>query len=370
MSEIPFLTALGDALSEMAVRDEGAVRPVTRRSGWAGRPRRIANDRRLLLPTRRARVALTVAALVLGGSATASVLLAGGPTRSASITGIECINSQAGQDTYNVYGPDPIAACRGAFPAFTRLIACLSIDPAPAVVVTEQGDDPSCRGHGYRPLPRQYATDVRDDDALARAMLVAWRTRDCWAPSALVRKVDGLLTRRGWYGWHAELVAPRFRAPGGCGAVAYTGSGSIGTAVYGSLLPDRHVVWVQTGPPLSVRRHLYAVWRHFTDAAPGCLTASALYARLRSALRNYGLASSLAVTRQTQGQNLSLGTRREGLYSQGCAVLAGVGATARQRVAVWIIIKGAPPARLTPRPPVRPGGPYPGPPFQTTPTPS
>lgn len=370
MSEIPFLTALGDALSEITGRDEGAMTPAPRRTDLDGRPRRIANGRRLRLPRRRVRVALTVAALALGGSATAGVLLVGGPTRSASITGIECINSQAGQDTYNVYGPNPIAACRGAFPASTRLIACLSIDPAPAVVVTEQGDDPSCSGHGYRPLARQYATDVRDNDALARAMLVVWRSRDCWAPSALVRKVDGLLMRRGWYGWHAELVAARFRAPGGCGAVAYTGSGSIGSAVYGSMLPARHVVSLQTGPPLTVRRDLYAAWRHFTHAAPGCLTASALYARLRSTFTDDGLESSLSVTRETQGQNLILGTRRAYLYSHGCAVLAGVGATARQRVAVWIIVTGAPPVRVTRNPTLRPGGPYPGPPFQTPPTPS
>jgi hypothetical protein len=117
----------------------------------------------------------------------------------------------------------PIQACRRALATAGPLVACA--EPGVMVYVFPGGAG-TCEKLGLEPLPRDYSAARRHVNAFAAAVTTLERRTDCLAPRELARRVDALLQRSGWTGWHAWLRLDIEDGP--CGAVsAPSGNGRL-----------------------------------------------------------------------------------------------------------------------------------------------
>lgn len=356
MSEIGFVERLGDELGRVAIEGVRGA-PHDRRRRW---PR--------AMPRLRVRVLLGLALIAGGGAATAAVLSTSS-VQSAAIQGISCI-APNGDGSFDVYGVSPTAACRGTYPRGTPLVACLDVEHGTAVaVVFARTESSECGRRGYRPLPRSYAVTVRRTDALVRAMVPLGTSRNCWTKTALIARVDRLLTQHGFAGWHADVPASaaRIETTGPCAAIGWNGSGSVGDAVAGLLDPQQRAVHLRTGPSLAVRRRAYAIWQSFTGR-PVCQSITRLRSELARAVGRDGLSRSIVATRAFDAGQFNFEPTDRRLYRHGCALLAGDGvAPDGATLQLWIVQRSAPSVRGTEQTARPDTNPYDGPPFALPP---
>jgi hypothetical protein len=171
-------------------------------------------------------------------------------------------------------------------------------------------------------VPAGYASAREKVGTLERDVIALEKTADCIAPAELARRVDALLARTGWVGWHTRLRLDVSRGP--CGSV--TGLGGDGReSIAGSLDPEHRVVMVFGAPYRSTAALLYAAGTglapRLEDASGGqCYSVDSLEAYMRSAVAPTDRAVSFTVTTgRPAGEEFS--DAREARYQAGCAVL-------------------------------------------------
>jgi hypothetical protein len=212
MSQIPFVNQLGDALEEAFITASPAPR------------RRPTRGRRWIVPA-------VVAVALAGGAAAASTLF---NSTKLAVDGIGCYagSGTGASQTFDVYGPSPIAACRRVFRAQhsplgdprVKLIACEG-GPGPLVMVFKAQGQAQCHRLGLSSLPGSYAPAADRVAALDRALLSLVRGRDCVAPAELSDEVNAALVRLGWSGWRAKLLSSTGQT-GACANLGFNSSGA------------------------------------------------------------------------------------------------------------------------------------------------
>ncbi len=338
MSEIPFVNNLGDALERAIVPETAHGRRHLRGRPW--------------------RLALVLALLVAGAAGAAQTLLSS-PAQRAAINGIGCYEGTGdnASGAFDVYGPSPIAACRRIYRAEhsalarpgVRLIACVGGQGPIAMVFKADGDPNQCRRLGFSALPRTFATAAADVATLDRAILAAWRSADCIPPAALAQKLDGVLARLRWSGWHA-VVAPSGAAVGPCGNVGYDGNGAADPS--GSLIASNHTLMVFSGSSRSMTALMEQLYPRLDAAsAQRCYTVSALRRMAQAVVAAHGLAVAFTDNRLPAGG--SFFDRRGARYDAGCAIIGDVGLAGDGRTVDVVINDRAAP--LPPAPSASPG---------------
>jgi hypothetical protein len=316
MSEIPFVNNLGDALQRAIVPETAR-----RRRRLRGRPWRLA----------------LVLALVVAGAAGAAQTLLSSPTQRAAINGIGCYDGtgDSADGAFDVYGPSPIVACRRIYRAEhsalgrsdVTLIACVGGQGPLAMVFKADGNPDQCRRLGFSPLPTGYATAAADVATLDRAIVTAWRSADCIAPAALAQKLDGVLLRLHWSGWHA-VAAPAATGAGPCGNVGFNGNGAADPS--GSLIASNHTLMVFSGFSRSVTALMETLYPSLDRAsAQRCYTVAALRRMAQTVVASHGLLVAFTDNRLPAGGGF--GDARGGRYNAGCAIIGNVGLAADGR---------------------------------------
>jgi hypothetical protein len=239
MSEIRFVNLLGDAIEEAI--GQPATAPERRRRG-------------LRIPRRRGRLVMVIAALALGGVAYAATqqnsttLVAGGIAcyQGTSFNASAYFNVQAN-------GRSPQAACAQVFrtggqprlASAQRLVACA--DPHGYVAVFRQsGTADQCRSLGLSALQAApYVAAAHRESTLIKQLTIAGDHGRCVAPHTLLRRVQAVLDRLGWTGWHAEIFS-QLSQRGSCGL--FMASGAMNSDPSQSLNGQRRIVWIVTEP--------------------------------------------------------------------------------------------------------------------------
>jgi hypothetical protein len=311
MSNIPFVTALGDAL------DAAIAAPAPRR-----RPRR-----RLL--------AIAIAAVMLAGGGLALARLLTSPEKLAAGP-VACYDSAS--LGANMAAPGgvgaPLDLCarvyREAGEPVPPLVACA--DRAAIAVFPGRGDD-VCRRLGLAPVPRGYAAARARVAELQSQVLAAEGADDCLRPAALAARVQALLDRDGWTGWRAALRLDSTAGP--CGTVSHLGGGSE-RSIDGQLDADRRLVYVSSAPYRSTERLLMTLAPRLEDASgASCFDEAAA----RTAAR--GLSDRPVTVRLTVGRPAGeeFGDAREARYRAGCTVITDVRAAADGRSLVVELLR-------------------------------
>lgn len=200
MSEIQYVTRLGDALDAMAV----ASAPASGRPSGRRLPRFRSGRSRLL-------VGLAVV-LVSGGVATAATLLSRGPTVLAA-RGLTCEPGAPGDYTGATLGIEeaahtPTAACAAVDRVrASKLIACASAKFG-VVVYHRDGDPSECADAAMGSLPVGYTAAAKRVATLIRDLNRLQASQNCFTQSSLVAATQSTLNTLGFIGWHARISRP------------------------------------------------------------------------------------------------------------------------------------------------------------------
>lgn len=193
MSEIPFVTRLGDALDDAISRSGRAT---------SRRPRR-----------RRRFGGLAVAIFLLGAGGVTIAEILDDPEKLASGE-VACYSeAKLEPDVISVQsggGRPPTELCAQVMRTQEPLVACVHHD----FVAVFPGRD-TCSRLGLRPLPEGYEAATRKVAALRRDVTRLLRTADCIPPATLARRVQRALDRSGWQGWRAVVAG----GSGPCGSI-------------------------------------------------------------------------------------------------------------------------------------------------------
>lgn len=304
MSEIRFVTALGDAFEDALVRTS----------------RRRARARRRV-------VAVAAATLCFAGGGVAVARLLANPEQLAA-------GSVACYDGDNVDGAmtvpdgalDPLAACaqvyRQAGEAVPPQVACAG--DSGVVLVFRRSGARQCRRLGFAPLPAGYGADRAKVQRLQRAIFALEGRADCTSPALLAQRVDALLRRTGWTGWRAAV---RLRpANGPCGTVSQLGGG-LDRSIAGRLDAIHRLVLVVSAPHRSTERLLYSDAGHtglavrLEDASRAtCLAPDTWQAEVLRSVPSDRV-TRFIVTAAPTGLDLDAATAR---YQAGCVVISDV----------------------------------------------
>jgi hypothetical protein len=305
MSEIPFVTALGDAF-------EAAI----------GQP---AKRRRRPLP-RRPLAMVAFAAVLLAGGGLALARLLDNPEKLAA-------NSVACYDRAslgaNVAVPNgvssPLEACAGVYRDAGRpvppLVACANKD---AVAVFPGSGADVCRRLGLDPLPAGYGAARARVGQLQSGIRALEGAADCVAPSELASRVQALLDRSGWTGWRTQLRPDLGQGP--CGSVSGLG-GDGRRSIAGALDATQHVVLVSSAPYRSTERLLWGpsglAPSLEDDSGTRCFSEDAMRAEASRRVAPSGRSVSFAV-QQTRPPGETFIDARERLYQAGCTIIVDV----------------------------------------------
>lgn len=332
MSEIPFVTELGDALDVVI-----ATRSPARRS----------RQLRLRATFRRARVLVALGVVLAGGGVAAAAILDQGTTTTVA-AGLSCFsgtswnNSTTSASDVPQSGSSATAACAAemGLPA-SRLIACAR--PVEGVVVFEASNDPTdrCKSLGLSPLPTDYSMAVSQIHALQQALIADYDQSDCTPPSQLAQEADADLQRLGFTGWHAVVQTGRaaetdFNGP--CGEFTSMGASIPGDGGVG-LDASNQTVLIQNGAPRSILHLAQSVSGPTMNATGNqCYSLSGAEQLVRDMLATAAgrtVPVEFAVTKQAPNTTLMGGSGtsatsdgRQTYYDQGCTVVAGVATAA------------------------------------------
>jgi hypothetical protein len=328
MTEIPFVTRLGDAL-------DVAIATHT--------PARRSRQRRLRATLRRGRVLVAFGVVLVGGGVATAAILDQGTTTTVA-AGLSCVSGTSGNNATSFAsdvsqnGNSPTVACASEMgvPAAT-LIACAK--PVEGVVVFESSSDPvdQCKSLGLAPLPTGYSTSVTQIHALQQALTADYNRSDCIPPSQLAQDADTDLRRLGFVGWHAVIETGReaerdFDGP--CGE--FTATGLSVSGVFVGLNPSNQTVMIQNGPPRSIMHLAESVTVPAMDASGNqCYTLSGAQRLVRDMLDKTAgrlVPVEFAVTKEAPNTTLMGGSGsgayahgRQSYYDKGCTVLSGLG---------------------------------------------
>lgn len=313
MSQIPFVSRLGDAI-EAAAADP--------------KVRHRAGRRRL----RRAGTLALAAILAVAGTVTAAELLSE-PERLAA-TEVDCLYDPAtgGGVGINPGGQDPVAACRaflaghgkalvedGSLPAgaATPLVACVRPDVAKVVVIA--GGRGDCERHQLDPLPGGYDPARAKLAKLERDLRAIEGSAACITPEVLARRVQALLDRGGWTGWQATPRPDLSEGP--CGHVLSRSEGGRRTL---ELVPNSRQLLVIGEAPAGTVEPLFRLSEALAEESVArCFSAQALQARVRQRLAPMGRPVSFRVAEALPGKYAGVGANSDAgaRYAAGCAIL-------------------------------------------------
>lgn len=295
MSEIPFVTALGDAIERAAAQRRGRV------------PRRIAFGA----------VAFAIAA---SGVAAASGIFAGaGTPQQLATSGIACYSSadlkKADVAVLSTGDRTPVDTCRKVMHVSGPLAACAG----PAVLVFPGGPG-TCEKLGLKPLPAAYFTARRRVDRLAGRINAIQAQHDCWDARALARRVQTLLDGLpAWRGWRTKINRSMDEGP--CGTVSHLqsdGSWSVDGVIDA---PTRTVIVT-----LVAARSTLELLDHLGDLAAAstarCYDRVGAEALARERLAASGRTVTFRIEHLDGGSVQAFQDR----IDQGCSVIPGFGA--------------------------------------------
>jgi hypothetical protein len=328
MSEIPFVTQLGDAL-------DSAIAAHT--------PARPARQRRLRTTLRRGRVLIAFGVVLVGGGVATAAILDQSTTTTVA-AGLSCVSGTSGTNWTSSAadvpqnGDSPTAACASEMgvPAAT-LIACAK--PVEGVVVFEADSDPAdqCKSLGLAPLPTDYTAAITQIHALQQALTADYDQSDCISPSQLAQDADADLQRLGFAGWHAVIETGRAAETdfdGPCGEFTANGASISGVAV--GLNASNQTVMIQNGAPRSIMHLAESVSVPTMNASGNqCYTLSGAQELVRDMLDQAAgrtVPIEFAVTKEAPNTTLMGGSGsgpyadgRQTYYDEGCTVVSGFG---------------------------------------------
>ena len=306
MSEIPFLTQLGDAI-ETAI-----ARPT-------------ATRRRIRLPRRRY-LAVALAALAVAGGSAAVAGLLHDPVE-LGFGAVGCFEGTEPDGNITVI-TDPTrspvklcaAALRDAGLGSRDLIACSWQDNA--IVVVVRGDRGSCRARGLAPLPVAYALGRRRAARLQAVAVAFEQGAGCLAPREFARGLTGVLRQRGWRNWRAVAAG----GEGPCGRVSVpTGSTIVGT-IAPAVDAGSRTIDVEGRPPLQLERALYEPGspgaRLFDISGERCFTLAGLERHVRTVFAPLG--RPIRFSHRSLRSFAEVTGPRGDRYAEGCAIYEGV----------------------------------------------
>jgi hypothetical protein len=299
MSEIPFVTQLGDAFDDAMA----AERARSRRR----RPRRT--------------LVAVAAVLLTAGSGVAIAELLADPTEQA-VTGVSCSQTPSLDKGVAVVWAgerSPEEACAKALerpPA--ALVAC---EAREGIVVFPGAGARACARAGLRPATPQYAAERERVAELERELIALEDRADCVEPREFARQVDALLERMGWTGWRTWLRDDIDTGP--CGSVSgYGGDGR--RTIAGALDPGGLRVMVFAAASRSLEELLIREGGALMDAsADRCADPADLRELTRRRLGGTGREIGYTVSEPENGVQVD-GPRGDRL-AEGCAVIVGVG---------------------------------------------
>jgi hypothetical protein len=319
MSEIPFVTALGNAL------DAAISAPAQRRFHV---PRR-----RLTL------VAVALIVLATGGLAAAHFLA--GPEKLAS-NSVGCYDRASLDADVSVPNgvASPLEACAAVYRAEGQpvppLVACAGKG---AVAVFPGQGDAVCRRLGLAPLPPGYALARQRVATLQTGILALEGAADCTPPPQLAQRVQALLDSSGWTGWRTRLRLDRSSGP--CGSVSGLG-GDGRRSIAGSLDADRRLVMVVGAPNRSTERLMYGpnglAPRIEDVSGTRCLSLDGMKAEAAALAAPSGRDVSFNLT-TGRPANEEFGDAREQRYQAGCTVATDVTAAPDGRGLVVTLLR-------------------------------
>ena len=339
MSEIPFVTALGDALEQAVSAD-------------LARPAR-SRRRRLWLPRGRGRLLIALAVLAIGGAAVADTLQS--PTQLAA-GAADCSygtsNTSPGDEGVPLDGLSPVAACQAQYRRTgpvalarpgVKFVVCQQTGFYVDVIVAD-GRPNQCQRLRLSPLPPAYATGAARVAALERGLGALQHGHDCITAPVLVHEVQGLLTRLGFTGWRPTLNQPPVFTSGGPCA-QFPGTDTQPSDPYLALNPARRTVMIATGPALSTVRLRDAIEPQLIKASGRrCLSPTTARTLTRQLLAPRHWTAKFAVTAELAGQRFD--AARQLRYDRGCTVVVDLQPTAdRQTSNVWLNARTAPALR-------------------------
>lgn len=328
MSEIAFVNQLGDAIEAAALR----TAPARRR-------RRIRHPWRL-------GVVLTV--LALGGAAAADELL--GSSTQLAATSISCMsgtnNRANGAFDIQTAGRSPAQACSAVthVPA-ARLTTCESIRQG-VVVYESDGARDQCQRLGLSRLPTGYEAADLHVHQLVLALGTLYDGQECTAPALFAREVDGLLSRLGFVGWHAQVQATPGSSDGKCAQFPGTGSSvsDPGAAIDSHAYPrgGHDLVMIDVGPSRSVLAAFATLVPALDNgSASRCFTLPTLRAFVSGRVAAQRLRAAFTTSRLPTGS--TFGDARGPRYAAGCAIVGDVGIGSDGRsIAVTLNDRSAP----------------------------
>lgn len=308
MSEIPFITQLGDELERTARR--------------ASAPRR-----------RRLAIFAAIGALALSGSAAATGLFSFQAEQQAT-NSIACYASPDGRNvldtsptTSEIGTLSAVGLCgreltRAGYPA-RRLVACSG---GAQVAVIPGRTSADCVAAGLAALPADYARAQARTVRLERELLRIEASADCLAPARFAARVQAALDRLGWTGWRA-VVHDMDHGP--CGTLSNVGGDGRRRFTGSYQAADRRIV-VRRSAPRRLTDLLFAaphglVGPLIRHSGSRCFTVAELRADVERTFRGTGVAARVQATSQAFPPNASLvgDDGRWARYQQGCAIAVG-----------------------------------------------
>jgi hypothetical protein len=319
MTEIPFISHLGDAI------ERAIAAPQPRHAPW-----RLRRGGLVLVAA--------VVALAIATIAVAHVLTSADELTTRSIA---CYTGRNLGTNVMVVANDraPVAACAEAYQkmglSVPQLVACAT----DSIVAVIPGSSPAaCTRLHLQQLPAGYATSQAKTAQLARAVMALEAQQDCASPTALARGVQKLLDEHGWTDWRAEVHSP---LAGPCATVTgLDGSGQ--RRIEGALDAVRHVVIVSGEASRSTMTLLYSAGglaaTLVDESGSRCFTTAGLKALVDARVRATGRTATVTVG-PPLASGVTIAGQRGQRYVAGCAVLSEVSAADDGRNVVATIPK-------------------------------
>jgi len=312
MSDIPYITRLGDALETAVTTTAAAPRRPRRRRVW---------------------LLAVGGALVVSASAGAAGLLSGSQEQAAN--SIACYASappERSESITVVFAVDrsPVDTCAAELRRIgqdpTPLVACSDRESV-AVIPGRRSAD--CTRNGLRPLVAGYEPARARIARLERDVVRLEARLGCVAPSELASRVQALLDRGDWTGWKTRILPPQPGSWQPCAAVSTAGGGQ-GRSLAGALEVQTRYVVVQHDIPRALFELLYGAGglapRLEDHSGSACFTAAQLVAHADRELAPSKLRAQVvtppALPAGARGGRFA--DARQARYEAGCAIVVDV----------------------------------------------
>jgi hypothetical protein len=301
VTEISYVTRLGDAL------EEAIAAPVKS-------PRR-----------RRRRTGLLALAILLIGASGATVARLVTDSERLAIMPVECVESsdpEIGGVLMPADGRSPVETCARFWASQNRAVPPLVACDRDGMVVVLAGRGPRlCARVGLAALPTDFGPARARFARLERRVTAIEASADCIPPARLADRVRALLSRTGWTEWRV-VGFPGDEGP--CGHVRRRG-GTPELFLSSAIDADARTISVARGAPSSLETQLHGerslIVRLFDISGNRCFTVAGLERAARRVMAPTGRHISFALGRMpvSSGLEAPRGVR----YREGCAIVVG-----------------------------------------------